>query len=315
MRPVVSVQNPIRNPLNELLGKEAHIRILRVLAIEVEGPLSASDAARLAGLTLPGAHRALKRLLQSGFVVRVGSSRAHQYELRRSDKLVKAVLTLFQSEKERYEALVDAIKDRFEEQVPYARAAWIQDFPDEFGESLTIGILHETKYLANYIQQLQKHLYRIEQIFDLTIEVNGYTKADLPDLEAGEVTALYGILPFQNSSSRELGTTPLTHEEKDRHMLEISRKLAEAIEHDTSLVRRAKEHVHRLLKTDSGAATKDIEQWRDILESYSHRRLSHFLISTSERANRLRQSNPFYAALSPDERSQLLKAVGGNDDP
>ncbi|MCP4624269.1 MAG: hypothetical protein GY850_12145 [bacterium] len=95
-------------------------------------------------------------------------------------------------------------------------------------------------------------------------------------------------------------------------MLEISRKLSEAIEHDTSLVRRAKEHVQRMLKSDFGAATKDIEQWRDILESYSIRRLSRFLISTSERANRLRQSTPLFAVLRPDERTRLLKGIEGN---
>jgi len=95
-------------------------------------------------------------------------------------------------------------------------------------------------------------------------------------------------------------------------MLELSRKLAEAIERDTSLVRRAKEHVRRMLKSDHGSATKDIEEWRDILESYSVRRLSQFLISTSQRANRLRQSNPLFAILTIEERSRLLKGLGGS---
>jgi hypothetical protein len=96
-------------------------------------------------------------------------------------------------------------------------------------------------------------------------------------------------------------------------MLELSRKLAEAIEHDTSLVRRAKEHVQRMLKKDHGSATKDIEEWRDILESYSIRRLSQFLTATSERANRLRQSNPIFAILNSDERRRLLNGIGGKE--
>jgi len=312
MRPVVSEQNSLRHPLNELLGKEAHVRLLRVLANEIEGPLTASDAARRAGLTLPGAHKALRRLLQTGFIVRIGAHRSHQYELRRSDKLVMAVLKLFHYEKKRYEDLVGFIKDRIEKQVPYARAAWIQEFPAEFGEALTIGILHETKHLANYVDGLQKQLYEIERNFDLTIELNGYTKADLPELDADEVTSLYGVLPFKDKFNRELYSTPLTHKERDQNMLEISRRLADAIEHDTALIRRAKEHVQRLLKNDIGAATKDIEQWRDILESYSTQRLSHFLISTSDRANRLRQSNPLFAILKPEERSRLLMGIGGN---
>ena len=150
MRPIVSEQNSLRNPLNELLGTEALVRLLRVLASEVDGPLSTSDAAALAGLTIPGAHKTLKRLLKSGIVVRVGGGRRHQYELRRSDALVKALLKLFQSEKDRYEALISAIKEGIEKVVPYAHSAWIQEFPRVLGDPMIIGLLHETKHLANY---------------------------------------------------------------------------------------------------------------------------------------------------------------------
>ena len=129
-------------------------------------------------------------------------------------------------------------------------------------------------------------------------------------MQADKVTPLYGVLPFPDRYSREMYATPLTHEEKDQQMLELSRKLVEAIERDTSLVRRAKEHVQRMLKSDHGSATKDIEEWRDILESYSIRRLSRFLTTTSERANRLRQSNPLFAILNADERSRLLNGLG-----
>ena len=312
MRPIASDQNLLRNPLNEILGTKAHVRLLRVLSNEVDGPLTAPDAAERAGLTIPGTHKALKRLLQSGFVFRVGGGRKHQYELRRSDKLVKAVLKLFQFEKERYETLVGAIKYQIGKLAPYARSAWIQYFPNEFGDPMTIGILHETKRLAGYTQRLQKQLYPVERDFDLTIEVEGYTKADLPNLKADQVTPLYGVLPFPDEHNKEMYAQHLTHEEKDQQMLKLSRKLAEAIERDTSLVRRAREYVQRMIQIDHGSAAKDIEEWRHILESYSMQRLSRFLISTSERARRLRQSNPFFAILNSDERGRLLNGLGGN---
>jgi predicted transcriptional regulator len=312
MRPVASEQNPLRNPLNELLGTAAHVRLLRVLANETDEPLTASDIAAHAGLTTRGTRKALKRLLQSGFVLRVGGGRRHQYELNRSDKLLKALLKLFQAEKNRYEALLSSIKKELEKPVPYPHSAWIQELPNEYGDPLVIGVLHETKRLANFIHRLRTQLNQVERNFDLTIEVNGYTKADVPNLNADEVTLLFGIMPFPDKYSREMHAKPSTHKEKDQHMLELSRKLAEAIEHDTSLVRRAKEHVQRMLKKDHGSATKDIEEWQDILESYSIRRLSRFLTSTCERANRLRQSNPLFAILSPDERNRLLNKLGGD---
>jgi len=177
---------------------------------------------------------------------------------------------------------------------------------------MVLDVLHETKCLANYIHRLKECLYKIERKYDLTIEVNGYTKADLPNLDADQVTMLYGVTPFPERFSRKLSTTSLTHEEKDQQIIELSHRLSEAIEHDSSLVRRAKEHILSMLKSEQGSATKEIEEWRDILESYSIRRLSQFLISTSERANRLRQSNPIFAILNSDERSRLLSGLGGN---
>jgi predicted transcriptional regulator len=311
MRPIVTDQNSLQNPLNELLGTEACVRLLRVLANEVDGPLTASNAAERAGLTAPGAYKALKRLLRSGFVIRIGGGRKHLYGLHRSDKLVKAVLKLFQSEQERYETLLGAIKKRIDKLVPYPHSVWIQELPSLFGDPLLMGVLHETRHLSNYIHQLRKQLNQVERDFDLTIEVNGYTKADVPKLKDAKVTPLYGVLPFPDKYARGMYARPLTHAEKDQRMLALSRKLAEAIEHDTSLVRRAKEHVRRILKKDQGSATIDITEWRDILESYSTRRLSRFLTSTSERANRLRQSNPIFAILSSDERNQLLNEFGG----
>jgi hypothetical protein len=82
--------------------------------------------------------------------------------------------------------------------------------------------------------------------------------------------------------------------------------LAKAIEQDTSLLWRSKEHIDRLLKEDQGTASGDLMEWRDILNMYSIQRLCRFLTSTSERANRLRQSNPFFAILTLDERAQLV---------
>jgi hypothetical protein len=85
--------------------------------------------------------------------------------------------------------------------------------------------------------------------------------------------------------------------------------LAAVLEKDASLVRRAKDHIDRLLKENHGAAAKDLLEWRNILDTYSIRRLVQFLTSPSERAYRLRQSNPFFAVLSEAERKQL------NDNP
>jgi predicted transcriptional regulator len=314
MRPIVSEQDSLRYPLNELFGIQANVRLLRVMANEVDGPLTTSDVAKRAGLTVPGAQKALGRLLRAGFISRVGGGRKHQYEIRGSDRLMQAALKLFQAEKGRYEQLVSTIKKEIKDLIPHPHAAWIQPFPREAGEPLTLGLLHETRHLTNCVRQLRTKLNQVEKDFNLTIELEGYTKADILDLDLHELTPLYGITPSLYHPFRQQLKGPLTHRERDRRLLELSHELVKAIQQDTSLLRRAKHHIDRLLQDDQGTANRDLVEWRDILDMYSVQRLSQFLTSSSERANRLRQSNPFFAILNADERARLTNYMEGKDD-
>ena len=313
MRPIVSGQNSLRYPLNELFGAEAHVRLLRVL-VKQDGPITASDAAERAGLTLPGAKKALQRLFQSGFILRVGGGKKHQYEIHRSDELVKIIMELFRAEKDRYEKILSAIKMEIQNVKPYPQAAWIQAFPKKQGDALELGVLHDTLYLIDYMRNMRKQLNQVEQDFDLTIEVTGNTKADIPFLDIKDITPLYGVLPLSDNFVRQGNTGPLKHQQKDRWLINLSQKIAEALEHDPSLIRRAKDHVDRLLQADHGLAASDIKEWHDILGSYSIPRLSRFITSTSERANRLRQSNPFFAILNSDEKNRLKRGLEKDSD-
>jgi predicted transcriptional regulator len=314
VRPIASEQNPLRFPLNMLFGTQAHVRLFRVMVNEVEGPLTASDAAKRAGLTVPGAQKALGRLFRSGFISRVGGGRKHQYEIRCSDRLMQITLELFRAEKDRYEQLITAIKKEIKNLAPQPHASWIQAVPNVIGEPITLGLLHETRHLTNCVRQLRKKLNQVESDYNLTIELEGYTKADIFDLKFCDLIPLYGVMPSPDRLSPPQSKGMLKDGEKDQHLLSLSRKLARAIEQDTSLLRRAKDHINRLLNEDHGTASRDLEEWRDILEMYSIQRLLKFFTSISERANRLRQSNPFFAILNSDERAQLLKGFENKDD-
>jgi len=314
VRPIVSKQDALRYPLNELLGTRAHVRLLRVMANEVDGPLTVSDVAKRAGLTLPGAQKALGRLFRSGFISRVGGGRNHQYEIRRLDRLMQITVELFQAEKDQYEQLITAIKKRIKNLTPQPTAVWILKFPEDIGDPLTLGLLHETRHVTDSVRQLRTELNQVESDFDLTVELEGFTKADIPDVKFDDVIILYGVLPSPESRARHRTKTPLTHGEKDQRLYVLSRKLGKAIEQDTSLIRRAREHIDRLLGEGQGTATRDLVEWRTILDTYPIQRLSRFFTSSSERANRLRQSNPFFAVLNPDERAQLLDGLEDQND-
>ncbi len=310
MRPIVTSQNPLRYPLNELFGTEAHVRLIRVLATDVGGPVSSSDAAQRAGLTLRGAQKAFNRLVESGFVEKIGGGRRQQYTLRKSEKLVQTIINLFTMESNRYNELIQSIKKTIQLQQPAPVAVWLEELPVKTGDPLFLSVLHETRYIHEYIKLLRNDLQSIEKSYDLTIELKGYTKADMFDLNEEKIVPLYGILPLPNISSQKL----VSHLETDRHIQALASRLASYIEKDPSVIHRAKEYVSHQLMHKQGPATPDIEEWRSILDAYSVHRLSRFLSSSSERATRLRQSCPLFAVLTAQERNHIFNKPGRNSD-
>jgi hypothetical protein len=246
-------------------------------------------------------------------LARIWSNHARQSGQHLSDK--KIIIELFQAEKNRYEGLMAALKNEIDKIVPPPRAVWVQSTIKEIDEPLILGVLHEASHLTNGVRQLRSGLHPIEQEFDLTIEIEGYTKAEIPDLDLGGVNVLYGVMPRPSDDPMlQPRKKALMHREKDLYLNLVSRKLASMLEKDASLVRRAKNHIDRLLKENQGAAAKDLMEWRRILDTYSIRRLVQFLTSDSERALRLRQSSPFFAVLNDAERKLLNEGLETKDD-
>jgi len=83
-------------------------------------------------------------------------------------------------------------------------------------------------------------------------------------------------------------------------------RVAQLLRSDPSLTRRAAHHLSRLADGGQGTAAGDASEWRQVLETSVPERLREFLVSDSSRAQRLRQSSPFLAVLSPQERDRLM---------
>lgn len=308
MRRVAAGQNFFRYPLNELLGREAHVRVLRVLATEVSGPVSMSDMARRAKLTLPGLQKAIGRLVDSGILAVAGGGRRQQYMIRESDPLAQAILTLFETEKKRYEKFILGLRIQIEKLSYPPSSAWVQKLPSRAGDNLQIGILHEPKHLDTALSELRKGLVALERKYDLTIELNGYSRGELPDFAEDAITLVFGVPPETKKTRIRASSAGTTHQAKDDRVLVLSRGLAAQVACNPSLVRRAREHVVKLIKEEQGMANKDLMEWKEILDSYSLQRLLRFLTASSERAARLRQSNPFFAVLDSAERKGIDEA-------
>lgn len=96
---------------------------------------------------------------------------------------------------------------------------------------------------------------------------------------------------------------------------ERSRALASAIvahlRADPTLVGRAVETLDRWerMPNRGGSATDPLcQEWRAILTTMPFDALLDFLVSSEEKATRLRESSPFVGILSPEERDAIFAA-------
>lgn len=303
MRPVAEQHSAVRYPLDYILGSEANVRLLRVFMCEVNASVSAPDVARLAGLTPAGARRALDRLLESGVVERVGSGRAVQYKLRDQDPLIQTLALLFEKEGERYDVLLSSLRSTLSG-FPEIRAAWLHREPAGSGVPIEISVIVDVKAIDWIGEELRARLMKIEKDYDQIVEVNVFTRADSP--VPGDDAEF--IIAMEPDPGLRGGPTQ-SHVVKDQRSLRMAQEIVRMMRSDPSLIMRARRHLDRLLHDEQGAATQALAEWRQLLETYSSRQIMQLLVSTSSRANRLRQSSPFFAVLTGEERDQVLASL------
>jgi hypothetical protein len=291
-----------------MLGTEANVRLLRVLAAEVNGALGAPDLADRTGLSLPGARKALRALVTSGIVRPIGSGRAVQYALAESGDLAQSVAALFRAERERYDQLLHALRTALDALPHPPRSAWLLGTPRQPWDALVLGILHTSKQLESSVSNLRHTLEELEAAYDVSIEIEAYTRADLPDYDEEEIRLLTGLPIAETRQAHHAGLP--SHEDVERRALRRAEAVSLLVAQDRSLLRRAKEHVERVLESPQGTAQHDLREWRGILQSYSVPRLQRFLTSASPRSVRLRSSCPFFAVLTNMQRRRLLELAG-----
>ena len=307
MRPIATDQDVLRYPLNEVLGAEGNVRLLRVLADDVSGPIGVAEAAEM---TEAGARRALDRLERTGFVQRTGGGHTRQYALRESEWMSGQLRGLFRTERERHRALFDRIRDVFED-LAEIRVSWIDAVPTTPGQPLHLGVQADSRSLTYLHEEIRERIGAIEQEFDLTIEVHTFSRADTPDVSWDRTEILTGQVPLEaNHPSAE----DRAHDARERRAARMSESIAAIVDRDPSIIKRAQKHLERVLAEDQGPAMHDLREWKDILDRYSRRRIREFLVSSTPRAERLRQSSPFFAVLTPEERDEVLADLEGGSE-
>jgi hypothetical protein len=92
----------------------------------------------------------------------------------------------------------------------------------------------------------------------------------------------------------------------DERCLAFDRLITAKLVADPTLICRARTNVSRWLGTCSAAARPALLEWQEDLEKPIEDLIS-LLLSTDERAVRLRQSSPFAGMLPVAERASILK--------
>jgi len=219
-------------------------------------------------------------------------------------------MSLFLAERQRYEELISTLRQEAQQLSPPPRSAWIHRLPLQLGDPLEVSILGDSAHLSATTSDARQRFARIEKRFDITIEISGYTRAELPDMEFDSITLLAGVPPV-TPSARKTPWRPKSHRDLDERASGWSEALVSLIKDDPSLIRRARAYLDGLLKQDQGTANRDLNEWRKIIELYPRHRLLRFLESSTPRACRLRQSSPFLAVLSSEERARLQDSQKG----
>jgi DNA-binding transcriptional ArsR family regulator len=304
-------QSALRAPLNHILGTEANVRLLRVLAL-AGTPLSAGELARRAELGRTSIYPALDSLERAGIVTFVGAGAQRQTAFRATHPLARSIAGLFRAEQKRLSDLLTALGRIAGSLRPRPVGVWTEGLSDLPGDIVRCWILGDPKSLARLVDTFSKELGPIENRYDVHVEVHGTTRSELaarvpPKGGAilDDVLVLTGAMPRHVS---DLAAASLvTHAEHDRRARRLGIALAAKLKRDPGLVLAARSRIAERSKSASAGEQQELREWERVL-AMSPSRLQRFLMDPGEKATRLRQTLPAFGVLTSAERNAALEA-------
>jgi len=318
MRSPKREQSRFLQPLNDILGTQANVRLIRTLSL-ASTPLTAGELARRADLGRTSIFPALRELESIGIVEFVGAGAQRQTQLRERHPLATGLKDLFRAEANRFDELTTALRKLFVESPVRVLSAWIEDVNavPRGTDSVSlyfVAMPEDKERLSDY---LNEHLPVLERALDLHVDVTGLTRSELETLSRirGQAldnpTLLEGVPPVGLLSSSTTGAAkpaPVSHAEHDARARRLALAIAVKIKRDPGLIRLAEHLLERRSQRASPRERRELTEWLRVLSTMSPARLRAFFIEDSERATRLRQSLPALSLLSAAERQAVLRS-------
>lgn len=306
MRPPARSQDPLQTPLNELLGAEGNVRVLRVLAARTAG-LGRTAVAREARLNPRGVRAILDRLALAGIVNVQQSGRSGIVTLRETHPLTPVIRRLFQEERALFDRVVTTVRDAAGESTPDVLAVWVM--AGSSTGTAEVGVLAPARQVDRAVHVLEKQLRKAEQDLAVHFVVRAYTEAERALVAEPEtpVNLVWGWLPF---AWQEGGGGPLrSHGDLDERARRLAKRIAKRIAEDPAIIDRAIEWIDQRERQEPDASRRELKEWRSVLTTLSPRQVGALLVEESERADRLRQSLPFLDVLTSEDRAAVFREV------
>lgn len=323
--PRPSRQSRLRAPLNEILGTEAHVRLLRVLTL-AETSLAAGEVASRAGLGRTGVYPALAALERTGIIEYVGVGAQRQIRFRGDHPLAAPIASLFRAEADRLDALIGQLRSVFRT-LPsrHVAAAWLDGTAltdrvtpesrlDE--DFITCYLVADAMALPGIVEDVQAQLPKIERRFGVNIEIASMTRSEiatrLSPAAFRDPVLLGGVPPVAlledtgTKSARQLRNR-VVHEHHDDSARRLAQAIALRLERDPSRRKVALAAIRKRIRVASKQEQRELAEWLRLL-SLPSPMLQRFLVDPSPRATRLRQSLPSLGLLTPAERDAVLGA-------
>lgn len=117
-------QSVLFQPLDPILGRLSHVRVLRALALH-GGGLTPAELARRTDLSRRGVWNAIEALDAVGVVEPVGTGHSVPFRLRPDHPLGPILRRLFEDEANRADAVLSAIRSAAERLEPRPAAVWL----------------------------------------------------------------------------------------------------------------------------------------------------------------------------------------------
>jgi hypothetical protein len=310
MRPPSQRQDPVRSSLNEILGSEGNVRILRVLT-GTEEAIGRTMVARRAQLNPSGVRRSLDRLAVLGLIEITGSGRNQIVRLRDRHPLVEALRALFRCERTVFDEIRGLARGIAADPSFPGWAMWLEDPATPSPGTLDIGVLGPADGIDDAVRYVEERFRELEPSLAVHFVIHGYADADRlaghheQTERLGRVTVLAGWIPL---AWRRGGGGPIrSHRDLDERALELGRRIADLMPNDPSILERALAWIEEQFQGAAHPEVSELDEWRRILKELSVRQIQALLQEESERATRLRQSFPFFEVLPPEQMDEAEK--------